>query len=203
MPNPRFRFSFSKRGFTLIELLIAIAIMSVITTIAVAGYNSFNARQSVKNAALELQTELRKYQNYASAGQKKPIPSDSTCESQSLLHYKVRNPFVGGGSVVFSLVCGSVAPYTELPLPQSTKAYGGKPVLLARNGTTNGLCFSNKIEFLPLNNGINLYCSLVASPTPTFSPSNPGEIYFDVVITGVANYRVYVNTSGGIYVKKM
>ncbi len=62
-------------GFTLIELLIVVAITGILSTVILANYNSFGARQEVRNVAEEFKTELRKYQIFAIAGHKNPDQS--------------------------------------------------------------------------------------------------------------------------------
>lgn len=55
----------SAPGFTLIELLVVIAIMGIISTVAFSNYKSFGEDQSLKNAVLDLQSQLRTAQTNA------------------------------------------------------------------------------------------------------------------------------------------
>jgi prepilin-type N-terminal cleavage/methylation domain-containing protein len=57
-------------GFTLVELLVTISIFTILFTIGVAKYNQFNRRQVVKQAALNLKTNLFSARNKALAGEK-------------------------------------------------------------------------------------------------------------------------------------
>ena len=57
-------------GFTLIELLVVISLMTVLFTIGVAKYNQFNRLQVIKQAALNLKTNLRLVRDKALAGEK-------------------------------------------------------------------------------------------------------------------------------------
>ncbi len=59
-----------KRGFTLIELLVVVAIIGILTGVAIASYNSFNRSQIVQRAALQLKSDLRESENRAFSGLK-------------------------------------------------------------------------------------------------------------------------------------
>jgi len=61
------------RGFTLIELLVSVAISGILIGAALASYRGMSAKQQVKQAGISLVTDLKSFQQKASAGQK---PSD-------------------------------------------------------------------------------------------------------------------------------
>jgi len=58
------------RGFTLIELLVVIAIMTVIGAFTLANYRSFGEDQNLKNAVLDIQSQLRTAQTNATSNTK-------------------------------------------------------------------------------------------------------------------------------------
>ena len=63
-------------GFTMIELLVVVVIIGVLTSIAIASFNSFSRAQSIRLAALELKNDLRKVKTDSISGKK-----DSQCRS--------------------------------------------------------------------------------------------------------------------------
>lgn len=87
-------------GFTLIELLIAISIIGIIFTIGLAGYNQFNRRQILVQAANELKNNLRLTQSKALAGEK-----PTGCGITPLSGHKLE--FIGTQNYKIVAVCGS------------------------------------------------------------------------------------------------
>lgn len=67
-------------GFTLIEILVSISIVSLLTGLTIAGYGTFNKKQTVKTAAYQLASNLRLAQQKAISGEK---PSGCTGNLQS------------------------------------------------------------------------------------------------------------------------
>ncbi len=63
-------------GFTLIELLVVVTISVLMVGGGLAAYSSFNERQLVKSAGLQLYNDLRFAQGKASANEK---PDDEAC----------------------------------------------------------------------------------------------------------------------------
>lgn len=57
-------------GFTLIELLVVIAIMGILGVAALSNYRSFGEDQNLKNAVLDIQTDLRLAQTNATSNTK-------------------------------------------------------------------------------------------------------------------------------------
>lgn len=60
-------YGFTPSGFTLIELLVVIAIIAVIGVYTLANFRSFGEDQNLKNAVLEIQSQLRTAQTNATA----------------------------------------------------------------------------------------------------------------------------------------
>ena len=59
----------SRGGFTIIEVLIAIAIIGVLSAMVIPYYNSFLARNELKNEALKMVDMLRRARGQAMSGQ--------------------------------------------------------------------------------------------------------------------------------------
>lgn len=57
----------SKHGFTLIELLIVMAIMAIIGTYTLSNYAEFGEDQKLKNAILDIQSQLKTAQTNATS----------------------------------------------------------------------------------------------------------------------------------------
>lgn len=62
-----------QRGFTIIELMITIVIGGILIAGGVAAYRGLGDRQSVKQAGLSFQTDLKSYQQKALSGQKPAV----------------------------------------------------------------------------------------------------------------------------------
>ncbi|MFH0937297.1 MAG: type II secretion system protein [Candidatus Daviesbacteria bacterium] len=59
-----------KSGFTLIELMVTISILGVLMVIVLPRIGSYQSQQTLKDAAAQLQTNLRRAQNNAASGVK-------------------------------------------------------------------------------------------------------------------------------------
>lgn len=57
----------NRRGFTLAEMLVTVAIVSLISTIVVAGYRAGEKKYTLQSAAQQLLADLRRAQNMALA----------------------------------------------------------------------------------------------------------------------------------------
>jgi prepilin-type N-terminal cleavage/methylation domain-containing protein len=68
--SPANRFYLSHKGFTLFELIITVGIILLIFSAALAGYNTFNRRERLKQAGLTLQANLRFAQTKAFSAEK-------------------------------------------------------------------------------------------------------------------------------------
>lgn len=101
------------KGFTLIELLVVIAIIGTLVAVLLPQLSNFNRGQTLKNAAADLQSNIRKTQNNASSG--------LNCNSNfkdTASGWKI--DFVqGGASYNVSAICsgGNVGISTAQPFP--------------------------------------------------------------------------------------
>lgn len=59
-----------RSGFSLIELLVVIALFAMTTILVTTSYIGFEAREKVKNGALQLKSDLRYVQNKSQTGDK-------------------------------------------------------------------------------------------------------------------------------------
>jgi len=185
-----------KEGFTLIELLIVVAIIGILSTIVLANYNSFGTRQQVKNAAGQLKSELRKYQNLAISGQKDPDQSgDCTATpppDNTLRFYAVVvDPSSPTPYSVF-LDC------TLVPKILTDDPPWSENIVLAGVGHYDGTSYSPQtsvdIEFRPLNADVNL-----ESPDGTSVPVG-SSVYIRLTNNdNSTTYNVFVTSSGEIY----
>jgi prepilin-type N-terminal cleavage/methylation domain-containing protein len=195
-PHP---FSGGKKGFTLIELLVVLAVIGILATIILANYNDFGARQEVRNAAAELKTNLRKYQTFAFASQKNPDQSGDCTGTQppdnTLRFYAVvvgTDPALPAPYLVF-LDCTLVP--NKILTDQSPWSDN---VVLEEVGYYDGTTFSSQvsidIEFLPVNEGVNLE-SPDGVPVPAGS-----SVYIRLTNNdSSATYNVFVTNAGRIY----
>jgi Tfp pilus assembly protein FimT len=72
------KFKVKSLGFTLIELMIVVAFITLIGVMAVPNIKSYGTNQKLKNAALQLQLDIRTAQNNASSGLKCGALEDKT-----------------------------------------------------------------------------------------------------------------------------
>lgn len=73
MHEKLFHFQRSQAGFSLIELLVVVTIILTLTGLGLAGYNNFNQRQILRQAAEGVKNSLRDAQNRALTGEKGSI----------------------------------------------------------------------------------------------------------------------------------
>lgn len=72
-----------KVGFSLIEMLIVLSILGMAATLVSTSYRSFEKRQRVKEAALEMKNQIRAVQNKALSGDKGiPGEIEGFCNTQ-------------------------------------------------------------------------------------------------------------------------
>lgn len=105
-----------KPGFTIIELMITVVIGALLITGAMAAYRGLGARQSVKQAGISFQTDLKSYQQKAFTGTK-PFECGA---GDTIEGYRVS--YVDSDTFSVIAVCGSGSPgSTEFNLPEGVK----------------------------------------------------------------------------------
>jgi len=87
-------------GFTLIELLVAVSIGMILTVGGLAAYRGFGEKQSLIQAGLELETNLRLVQKKAFSGEKPAVCSGTLngfwLKRESDFSYKIDVDCFGG-----------------------------------------------------------------------------------------------------------
>lgn len=73
------------KGYSIIELLIVMSLLGITTTLVSAAYLSFEKRERVKKAALDIKTDLRLAQSKALSGDKGITGTPQTCEASYTL----------------------------------------------------------------------------------------------------------------------
>lgn len=173
------------RGFTLIELLIVLAIIAILTGLVLASFQGAGANQEVKNTALELKSYLRKYQNFAISGQKNPDPSNDDCKpNDKILDYYEVLFDTTTQKYQATLWCDGESESVALQEVSLPSGY----VSAVGNG---GLCSLHYIRFMPVNQGVELYCD-----------GSVDDMWIQVGEAGNF-YKVHINKDGEIYEEKL
>lgn len=193
------------KGFTLIELLIVVAIIGILSTVVLANYNNFGARQSVKNAAAQLKSELRKYQNFAISGQKRPDPNNTTCTSTSperkLDYYWI----LSSPSVYRAIItCSTDTNVPSNVLLSDTFPWSGNIIVSAIGYEDSGSVSSCpglqviQVRFMSTNQGVSLLCGFFGAID--VSDLGGDRVYFELTNSdNSVTYRVFVTYTGEIY----
>lgn len=189
------------RAFSLIELLIVVAIFGLTVSLVTAAFITFERNQQLRNAALQLQSDLRQTQNQALSGNK---GSDlSVCPSTSTLGgWYVRLSTDSGGGANGRYTIGGDCISAAL----NESSFSSKTVILPVGiSITNVGSVSNvDILYRPLAPGVSFHN---ASLVPPFFDSS-GNLLNQVgagsslVITFTSNtggtYHVTVSPSGEV-----
>lgn len=171
----------SSPGFTLVELLVAITIMSLLMTFGIASYNNFARSQTLRNAALELKTNLRFAQNQALAGVK-----DSSCGTNELVGWYMHFT-VSSSSYNLNIKC------------QDTTAYVRQTYHLSSGITVKSISAGRDVLFKPLVGVIFTDNANANVPTPL-----PGVSSVDIDLSsGSMEDRVTVTSQGEIHEIKL
>ena len=212
-------------GFTIIELLIVMSLLGIATTLVSAAYLSFEKRERVKSAALDLKSNLRLAQNKALSGDKGIPGSPAQCNntSQTLIGWFVRidtDTTIPVNNYEIMIACQNT--------PGDEEHYVFKNVDLPEGVSFTDFEYSNDFviagSFIPLNN-TGLYKILfrtldreiyVFDDSPSFYDSDgnfnklwgstdvTGQIAFKLAINGFdTTYEVTAFTDGEINEKKL
>lgn len=180
---------FSRSGFTLIELLIVISIIAIMTSIGIVSYNNFAQAQTLKNGALDFQSNLRFAQNQSLSGQKDVSLCGDPTIVGSTLHDLVGwyiTPTISSTSYSMSLRCVGVSAKLE------------KSFNLPAGITFQSISSGSDILFKPLAG------ATITSNANTDSPVPTGAALTDIIITnGTDRYKITVSSGGEIYVVKI
>lgn len=145
-------------GFTLIELLVVIAIMAIVGVFTLANYRSFGEDQNLKNAVLDIQSQLRTAQTNATA--------NAICNTQFGATWQVEFT----DTKTTKLKCQEPSP-TPLPtpIPKKTLTLGANIEIQSVSGTGSNCptALPFTISFAPLNGKITLERASCTSLTLT------------------------------------
>lgn len=139
-------------GFTFIELLVSIILILLLTGLLVAGYNRFNSKQLVVEAASTFKNNLRAIRTSASSGLK-PEGCDTLVgyevDFQSTTAYTAAALCYVNGN---KQLVGTITPYT-LPSGVSfvTRA-GALPGTIIFNAVDQGVSGAQTIQLTGINN---------------------------------------------------
>jgi len=185
------------KGFTLIELLVVLAIMGILSVLSLASFQGSGRRQDVKNAASQLKTELRKYQNFAISGQKvpDPDPSNQACANEILSGYQIIiDTSVSPATYEARILCDNGTIFATL----ATSVPWSSDVEITEVGRDTATTCTNDIVigFLPVNDGVVLLCN-----APALVPFDE-NVYIRVSKPGGGAYKVFVTYGGEIVEQK-
>ncbi len=170
-----------KKGFSLIELLVVIALFSITSIAVTVSYISFEAKEQVKNGALQLKSDLRNAENKAVSGDKISNTS-GPCTTTS-------TPVSGSPITANSL--GGWYVYVDNTSPAITYQITG--VCLTSNGATPPVYSENSFGNVSYKFPTGVYISCIkynsgdsCAPAPThtkayvfFMPINNTVYFFD------------------------
>lgn len=205
-----------KSGFSFVELLVVITIMGILMSITAASYSNLRRSTNLKNAALQLKSDIRYAQNKALAGDKRvdtPNPNlrcpkvDADGRPKYTLvgwYLTIRK---GSGDYEINTSCrdatdplasdvADVPKFKTIDLPQGV-------TVSALDGTENRI----RILFRPLVNGATIH-SFSSPPFYISGVFRPEIVYtppFKITLTSDSgdSYQVIIQPSGEISEKKL
>lgn len=192
-----------KLGFSLIELLIVIAIFGLTVSLVTAAFITFDRNQKLRNAALQLKSDLRQAQNKALSGDKGS--GSAVCPSTSTLggwYIQISTDPSSGNNGKYTLVgdCRTGAADSSFAA-QTFLLPGGVTV-----STTNLGAISNvAVFFQPLTSGVTFHNAGLVPPFFDSSGNLVNQLGAGGVLTitltsamGSGTYQVVVSSSGEI-----
>lgn len=148
-----------RSGFSLIELMIVISLFTITTIVVTTSYISFQGRETLKNGALQLKSDLRYAQNKAQTGDK---VSDATT-SLSACSSTVNPPgTLVGWYVVLTPGSSSYTINGDCLTGISEQAFGAKTVSLPTGVTIQAITYGSALTeaailFKPLNYSVGFF----------------------------------------------
>lgn len=187
------------RGFSFVELLVVISIMGVLISITTASYSNFRESTILKNAALQLKSDLRFVQNKALAGDKST--TNCTIPGRTLVgwYLEINN---NASSYTLNGICKD---NLNVEQPEST-VY---KTLFFPSGVTTSISAGNvRILFQPLVREATIH--RVSAPPYFYNTSGakPNQISINTAFaitlsSSSGSYEVTVQPTGEISEKKL
>lgn len=214
-----------KLGFSLIELLIVISLFALVAVIVTVSYIGYETREQVKNAALQLKTDLRLAQNKAKTGDK-GLGSGICATGSTLAGWYINvdaTDLTTAGKYAIGGVCLTSNGVGSCTTAGGCEAYIGIPrsVSLPSGVAISGITYGSlspviaNVLFRPVNYIVTFH-SAGAPPLPNFFNDTIGALgnYLttstdtaDLVITLAAtdggSYQLKVTRFGDIEEKKI
>ncbi len=196
------QFSIFKRGFSLIELLIVVAIFGLTVSLVTAAFITFDRNQKLRNAALQLKSDLRQAQNKALSGDKGS--GSATCPSTATLggwYIQINTDPTGGNNGKYTLAgdCKTGASDSSFAA-KTTFLPGGVTV----STTSLGAIASVDIFFRPLSSGVTFHNASLSPPFFDSSGNLVNQVGAGSALTITLSaatggtYQVVVSSSGEI-----
>ncbi len=213
-------------GFSLIELMVVIVLFAITTIAVTTSYISFQGREIVKSAALQLKSDLRQAQNSAQIGDK--VSNDNSsgagCASydvstKTVSSYSLGGWYLsitnGGTSYTINGVCLNTATYAETIFGTDYANFpNGVTISSITCGptggslTTLGATDSLNVLFRPLSNNVSFFQNSNNFYDNTTGVLNVGCFTGngEAVITvhsSDGDFEVHINQAGEINEKKI
>lgn len=175
---------YSAQGFTLIELLLVVVTLSIISVFSLVGFSDVSKIQTLKEAALGVESNLRFAHNQSINGVKPLGCSD-------FIDYQISLTTLPSYNITS---CGSTVKVSSLLASTSLKGF----VFYLNNGTTistNNSSFS----FLPTG---EVKFSYLSAGTPVILEAKSADIELIYGTDTTRSYIVNVQASGGTLISK-
>lgn len=182
-----------RRGFSLIELMVVITLFTITTIAVTTSYISFQGREILKNAALQLKSDLRQAQNSAQTGDKvSDVSGGGGCLSTGTTPGKLVGWYVVLGQNTSSYTIAGDC------LTTAETRFASKTVNLPSDVTISNITYgtgagSSKtnvvVLFKPLDYSVTYYDDQGAIPTPPVWPGNLPHFLDDtsgLLLTGLS-----------------
>lgn len=194
-------------GYSLIEIIIVITLFVIISIAVTTSYVSFEGRERLKNAALQVKNDIRLVQSKAQSGDK----GIGACAATSSLAgwYITLNSTAGSNtSYTFAGDCANGANFTEAAFSSSTLKLPNGVTISKINGSGNTV---ESVFFKPLDFNVSFHNSAATSSGIDFLTTtnvltnliSPQPTETTITLTNAdGDYEVKINNSGKVYDNK-